>query len=387
MKRSLIFVAVLLLLCIGCIAQVGINSDGDLPDPSAGLDIKFTDKGLLPPRMTYDQMNAIENPASGLILFCSDCGTDGSGAMAMFINGNWHLFNGTCLLPKAPVATTHSASCFQITWNWDVVSGATGYKWGITNDYSSAVDMGNDVTNTETGLVRDSTYTRYIWAYNGCGYSIPDTLAQSTTHCWICEDSLVINHVAGSVAPVTKTVTYGTVTDIPGESAKCWITSNLGSDHQAISKNDATEPSAGWYWQFNRMQGYKHDGTTRTPNIYWNSSIYENYDWQAANDPCSLELGTDWRIPTTTEWYNIDDSGGWADWNGPYDSDLKIHAAGYIWWPNSAPLYDRGVSGHYWTSTQSANELGWHFHTHSGGSNTNPNWYKSHGFSVRCVRE
>ena len=118
-----------------------------------------------------------------------------------------------------------------------------------------------------------------------------------------------INHVAsGGVAPVDKTVTYGTVTNIPGETSKCWITSNLGADHQATAVNDATEASAGWYWQFNRMQGYKHDGTTRTPNTTWITSINENLDWQAANDPCALELGNGWRIPTYTEWTNVDAS-------------------------------------------------------------------------------
>ena len=30
-------------------AQVGINTDGSAPDPSAGLDVKFNNKGLLPP--------------------------------------------------------------------------------------------------------------------------------------------------------------------------------------------------------------------------------------------------------------------------------------------------------------------------------------------------
>jgi hypothetical protein len=49
---------------------------------------------------------------------------------------------------------------------------------------------------------------------------------------------------------VNKTTTCGTVNNIPGEPAKCWITSNLGSDHQATAVNDNTEPLAGWYCQF-----------------------------------------------------------------------------------------------------------------------------------------
>jgi hypothetical protein len=94
------------------------------------------------------------------------------------------------------------------------------------------------------------------------------------------------------VAPVNKTVTYGTVTNIPGETSKCWITSNLGADHQATSKDDATEPSAGWYWQFNKKQGYKvTNNNTRTPNTPWIHPINENSDWTAAKDPCTLEMG------------------------------------------------------------------------------------------------
>ena len=53
----------------------------------------------------------------------------------------------------------------------------------------------------------------------------------------------------------------GTVTGIPGETTKCWITSNLGASQQATAVNASTQASSGWYWQFNRKQGYKYDGT------------------------------------------------------------------------------------------------------------------------------
>ena len=57
--------------------------------------------------------------------------------------------------------------------------------------------------------------------------------------------------------------------------------------------NDATEASAGWYWQFNLKQGFKHDGSSRTPYTTWINSINENTDWNSANDPCVIELGTE----------------------------------------------------------------------------------------------
>lgn len=46
----------------------GVNS----PDPSAQLDVYSTTKGFLPPRMTTEQRDAIENPAEGLIIYNLD---------------------------------------------------------------------------------------------------------------------------------------------------------------------------------------------------------------------------------------------------------------------------------------------------------------------------
>jgi len=196
---------------------------------------------------------------------------------------------------------------------------------------------------------------------------------------------ITINHVAGVVAPVTKTVTYGSVTNIPGEPAKCWITSNLGADQQATAVDDATEASAGWYWQFNRKQGYKHDGATRTPNTTWISSISESSDWTAANDPCSIELGTGWRIPTSTEWTNVNAGGSWTDWNAPWNSGLKMHAAGELSFLDGS-LGDRGMAGYYWSGTQNTVTSGWHLLFYNGDSEVT-NTGKATGFSLRCLRD
>ena len=47
------------------IAQVGINTT--TPDASAALDITSTTSGLLIPKMTEVQKNAITSPATGLL--------------------------------------------------------------------------------------------------------------------------------------------------------------------------------------------------------------------------------------------------------------------------------------------------------------------------------
>lgn len=52
--------------------NVGINNDGSSPDPSAMLDIKSNAKGLLIPRMTEVERNAIGAPATSLLIFQTD---------------------------------------------------------------------------------------------------------------------------------------------------------------------------------------------------------------------------------------------------------------------------------------------------------------------------
>jgi uncharacterized protein (TIGR02145 family) len=237
-------------------------------------------------------------------------------------------------------------------------------------------------TSVLTGLSSTTTYHIRAYATNSIGTAYGNDLSFTTLG---CGTSLTINHVAGLVAPVSKTVTYGIVTNIPGEASKCWISSNLGADHQGTSVSDNTEASAGWYWQFNRKQGYKHDGTTRTPATTWIGSINESSDWTAANDPCTLELGTGWRIPTSTEWTNVDASGTWTDWNGPWNSGLKIHAAGYLNYSNGL-LNSRGNAGEYWSSVQYNNTLSSSLAALSSMCMMF-NEDKSAGFSIRCIKE
>jgi hypothetical protein len=52
--------------------NVGINSDGSSPNASAMLDIKSASSGLLIPRMTLAQRNAISSPAAGLLIYQTD---------------------------------------------------------------------------------------------------------------------------------------------------------------------------------------------------------------------------------------------------------------------------------------------------------------------------
>lgn len=70
MKNTIFFSLFLLLSTAGLHAQaVSINTDASSPAPSAILDVKSTDKGVLIPRMSTAQRTAIATPARGLLVF------------------------------------------------------------------------------------------------------------------------------------------------------------------------------------------------------------------------------------------------------------------------------------------------------------------------------
>jgi hypothetical protein len=68
MKTKYLLIFTIFLSVIGTAnAQVSIGNES--PDESAILDLTSTSKGLLPPRMTTEQVSDIENPATGLIVY------------------------------------------------------------------------------------------------------------------------------------------------------------------------------------------------------------------------------------------------------------------------------------------------------------------------------
>ena len=79
-------------------AQVGINNDS--PDSSSALDITSTTAGLLVPRMTETQRDAISSPATGLMIYQTD-GTVG-----------FYYYKGSSWAEVAATSKTYSVNTF-----------------------------------------------------------------------------------------------------------------------------------------------------------------------------------------------------------------------------------------------------------------------------------
>jgi uncharacterized protein (TIGR02145 family) len=386
--RTLLILALVVLLGSNQnIAQnVGIGSTSFTPDASAGLEIRYTDKGFLLPRMTTEQRDDIQNPATGLQIFNLS-----TSCLEIFANGIWQqIFCAVCPIPNVPTAGTHVPGETQIIWNWNSVSGATGYKWHTTNNYSAATDLGNTTTVTQSGLTCNTPYTIYVWAYNACGNSTVLTLTQTTSACPICDVTSVTFTYKGQV------VTYGAVES----SGRCWLDRNLGATAVATSSTHAS--SYGDLFQWGRVaDGHqiRTSGTTNTlstSNTPGHSNFIKNknspYDWRnpgnsnlwqgvsGINNPCP----SGWRIPTEEEWTTE-----CLSWNNQYSvgafaSPLKLPLAGERTY-GDAWLYGVGNNGIYWAS--SAGSMYSRALSFSSNHSSVGTSYRATGLSVRCIKD
>lgn len=114
---SRVFTLVLLaLFCQTVYGQnVGINSTGAAPHASAGLDVSFTDKGFLAPRMTAAQRGVIPSPATGLLVYQTD-GVTGF----YYYNGSTWVYNGS-----SSQWTTSGSNIYYASGNVGIGSSST----------------------------------------------------------------------------------------------------------------------------------------------------------------------------------------------------------------------------------------------------------------------
>jgi hypothetical protein len=122
-------------------AQIGINTVS--PDASAALDITSTTRGLLPPRMTTAQRDAITTPSQGLIIFCTDCAS-GEGELQISLSSVWK---------NLPVGDVNDPPAIGDTYQGGIIfylDGSGGGLISALSDQSSGIRWNNGI-NTTTG--------------------------------------------------------------------------------------------------------------------------------------------------------------------------------------------------------------------------------------------
>jgi hypothetical protein len=159
-------------------AQVGIGTAN--PNSSAKLEINSTTQGLLPPRMTSVQKDAIATPAQGLVVFCTDCGS--SGELQFFDGTEWR---GLVVDVPAP---DFLKTVYVNTTSPNTATIFDEENPAVTNDNALKADLNNIYIGTDgstwTYKSSTSTYITYKLPLNKVVFKVrcnPFTITTNNT--------------------------------------------------------------------------------------------------------------------------------------------------------------------------------------------------------------
>jgi hypothetical protein len=147
---------------------VGINSNSAAPDPSAILDVSAGDKGMLIPRMTQSQRNAISNPVEGLQIYNTT-----TKCFNFYTGATWRQSCYECDF-LSPSVGNNGPICEGSTLNLSAtfLAGAT-YSWTGPNGFSSA-QQSPSITGATAAA--GGVYSLQV-TLNGCTSSPVSTIA------------------------------------------------------------------------------------------------------------------------------------------------------------------------------------------------------------------
>ncbi len=169
MKKTthLLLALTLLLSSTTNFAQVAINTDGSAANASAILDVKSNNRGMLIPRMTEGQRDAIVSPAAGLIIYNIDY------AQLDFYDGtSWNKIDYELCNPLQPGEITGNTNPCEnqtgLTYSILAVSRATNYIWEVPSDATLVSGQGSTSVVVDMGVQSGNVSVR---AGNSCGNS------------------------------------------------------------------------------------------------------------------------------------------------------------------------------------------------------------------------
>jgi uncharacterized protein (TIGR02145 family) len=410
---------VLLILCLNLSLNlslnlfsqgVSINTTGASGDNSAMLDVSSTSQGLLIPRMTTIQRDAIISPAISLLIFNTT-----TNCYESYVSGAWYSVScpTPCSPPLAPATGTNTPGSNQVVWSWNTAAGATGYKWGTTSSYTSAKDAGTSNSYTQTGLTCNSSYTLYVWAYNFCGYSSALVLTSATSICgaqcgtqiWTAANlntgTTVPAHTEQTIAgqkwcygdiPANCT-TYGglyewaSAMNIDYSYNNNWATVTIGIANETC---DPCGPST----SHGGVQGICPNGFHIPSDMEWSRYEYclENTIDPKGNTSLATFQTTGTWCGSTTPGVGPGDKmkgGGTAMWGstdtGTNSSGFNALPGGNIYYGSSSGL---NLHGYYQSVTEQWATTMWHRVLLAGSAQVaRTEYYKIMAMSVRCLQD
>ena len=247
----------------GVINSSGVISTGAVgvgtttPVASAKLEVTSTNQGFLPPRMTYTQRNSIATPATGLVLFCTDCGpVNIGGELQIYSGGIWRNIIGLAAMTAVPtVSVTTAATNITVigaTSGGTVTSDggspiiARGVCWSTNQNPTIADSKTSDVGTTGTftsnlsGLSGIKTYYVRAYATNASG-TVYGTQISFTT---VSSPPIIASTTLPYGITNTAGTSGGTITSDGGSPiiarGVCWSTSQNPTTALATKTTDGS---------------------------------------------------------------------------------------------------------------------------------------------------
>lgn len=328
-------------ICYSVQSQMGIG----IPNPhtSAILELSSKEKGLLLPRLTDAERNAIKQPALGLVIFNTE-----KNCIEIYVGSVWHNLCGnngiavidsyTCntnetggMILGVPVSGVSQTITARVTTpgSYAITTTANGITFSAAGHFTATGD--HKVVLQATGVPVSDGFHYFIIDTNGTTCSFRrETMSNIVT----------------------------------GASGKIWMSYNLGATAIPTSKIDVAQ--YGDYYQWGRENdGHQKKNSsidkTKSPTDSPGHGFFilTTFNWEVSpsttswigatgkNNPCP----SGFRIPKEQEWIDELNYCKITDSDTAYNSVLKLTVGGFREVANNGKLSKDSQAGYYWTDT------------------------------------
>ncbi len=362
------------------------------PDGSAALDIQATNLGVLLPRLTTAERNAIQAPATGLLIFnittlCLEV-NNGTGS-----SPEWSAF-------KCRTGAVTGLDCAGVTVTGTLNAGQAASGVSASVPYTggnSGVYAGQTVTSTGVaGLTATLSAGNFADGPGSVSYDITGTPTGAGTA------SFALN-IGGQNCTLNVTVSYFCKAKTDATSFSKFLCYNLGAANTSADPFTPSWEINGGYWQWGSKTeaaagpvgpnaGDANDGAVSG----WNTTVAPDGAWSDASKTSSDPCPAGYRVPTKAQWDGLIANNtitavgsSWTDDPTNYSSGMKfgdyllLPAAGVRFFNNGA-LFFRGTTGYYWSSTEDVNNLAWAV-GFDNMNNSTVNETRLFGTTIRCI--